>query len=294
MVAGLAPAAVRVGAVHAVVRQHRVGVRRGFAPSNESCHVRESGRLRGHGKRRATGAGAACESQSVEGTRACVLSRLQSEFLPCNSWVTVDNGSASLFMICYDKHFFTSPPALNDLFNNFEKKFPVLRHFSPDSTIRATDIRKLFNELIKEKRSKAPDQKVVTLSLFMTLATLLIRSQREVIEQKNLTSWELSFNNSLRYLEENIQEKIGVTELAKIAGMSYRRYTEIFKEQTGITANEYIRQKRIELAQKLLQETGNIVHASIDAGFGDLSHFYRVFKQFTGITPKQFIEINSP
>ena len=207
-------------------------------------------------------------------------------------WVTTDNSSASLFMVCYDKKFFTNPPALYELFNSFEKKFPILRRFSPDSTIRATDIRKLFNELIKEKRSKAEDQKVVTLSLFMTLVTLLIRSQREILEQKNLTSWELSFNNSLKYLEENIQEKIGVSELAKIAGMSYRRYTEIFKEQTGITANEYIRKNRIELAQKLLQETGNIVHASLDAGFGDLSHFYRVFKQFTGITPKQFIENN--
>ncbi len=222
-----------------------------------------------------------------------ILSEQEIIYIPAGikqRWVTEDNRSAALFMVCYDQHFFDSPPALRDLFESFGSKFPALRKFSPDSTIRATDIRNLFSDLLKEKRSKAPDHKVVTLSLFITLATLLIRAQREVLEQKNLTSWEQSFNNSLKYLEENIQEKLGVAELAKIAGLSYRRYTEIFKLQTGITANEYIRKKRIELAQKLLQETGNILHASLDAGFGDLSHFYRVFKQFTGITPKQYIE----
>ncbi len=132
--------------------------------------------------------------------------------------------------------------------------------------------------------------KVITLGLFITLATRLLRTRREIIEQENMTSWEQSFNNSLKYLEENIQEKIGIAELARIAGLSYRRYTEIFKQQTGLTTNEYIRRKRIELARKLLQETGNILHASLDAGFGDLSHFYRVFKQISGITPKQYID----
>ncbi|VAV92984.1 hypothetical protein MNBD_ALPHA01-1924 [hydrothermal vent metagenome] len=205
-------------------------------------------------------------------------------------WITPASHSAALFMICYDKGFFTAPPAVHELFSGFGRSFPALEKFSPDSTIRAGNIRYLFNKLMMEKRSKAPDMKVITLGLFITLATRLLRTRREIIEQKNMTSWEQSFNNSLKYLEENIQEKIGIAELARIAGLSYRRYTEIFKQQTGLTTNEYIRRKRIELARKLLQETGNILHASLDAGFGDLSHFYRVFKQVSGITPKQYID----
>lgn len=204
-------------------------------------------------------------------------------------WITSDQSSAALFMICYDKHYFVNPPALHELLNCFGKEFPALAQFSPESTIRAPTIRYLFNELIKEKRTKAEDQKVVTLSLFMVLATQLIRSHREILEQQNQPLWEQSFNNSLKYLEENIQEKIGIAELSKFAGLSYRRYTEIFRDRTGMTANEYIRKKRVALAQQLLLETGNILHASLDAGFGDLAHFYRVFKQISGITPKQYI-----
>ncbi len=229
----------------------------------------------------------------VEGTTK--LCNRDIIYLPAgvrHRWATPVNHSAALFMICYDKQFFTYPPAVYELFNNFSAQFPALRRFSPDSTIRATNIRFLLKKLIMEKRAKVPDQKIITLGLFITLATLLVRTQREIIEQKNMTSWEQAFNNSLKHLEENIQEKIAIPELAGIAGLSYRRYTEIFKQKTGMTANEYIRKKRIELARKLLQETGNILHASLDAGFGDLSHFYRVFKQFSGVTPKQYIDNN--
>jgi len=226
----------------------------------------------------------------VDGTTK--LSDREILYLPAgveHRWIAAGKKSAALFMICYDKHFFSNPPALFELLDGFGTRFPALRKFSPDSTIRAPTIRFLFSELLKEKRSKAPDQKIVTLSLFMALATLLIRSQREIMEQVNLKPWEQSFNKSLKYLDENIQEKVRIASLAKITGLSYRRYTEIFKNQTGMTANEYIRKKRVELAQQLLLETGNILHASLDAGFGDLAHFYRVFKQVTKVTPKQYI-----
>jgi len=221
-----------------------------------------------------------------------ILSDREIVYIPAgikHRWITSDNNFATLFMTCYSKHFFTYPPALFELLNSFENEFPRLCKFSSDSTIHAPTIRYLFNELLKEKRAKPEDQKIVTLSLFISLMTELVRSQREVVALGDLTSSELSFSRSLKYLEKNIQEKIGITELADIAGLSYRRYTEVFKSKTGFTANEYIRKKRIELAQQLLLETGNILHASLDAGFGDLAHFYRVFKQICGTTPKQYI-----
>ena len=223
------------------------------------------------------------------------LSDREILYLPSGTkhrWVTSNDDSAALFMICYDKHFFAEPPALLELLDGFGDTFPAMRKFSPETTIRAPNIRYLFNELLKEKRSKAPDQTIVTLTLFMTLATQLIRSQREILEQRNLSPLERSFGNSLKYLEENIQEKIGVAKLAEFTGVSYRRYTEIFRDRTGMTANEYIRKKRIELAKQLLTETGNIQHAAIDAGFGDLAHFYRVFKQITGVTPRQYVVVH--
>ncbi len=204
-------------------------------------------------------------------------------------WICQDQNSAALLMICYNKPYFDSPNTLKELLGSFAEVFPVLTGFSPESTIRAPTIRYLFKELIKEKRAKAKDQNSLTFSLFISLVTQLIRAYREVEDQLNLEPWEQSFDNSLKYLEENIQEISGVAELADFAGLSYRRYTDLFKKRMQTTANEYIRNKRIELAKQLLVETGNILHASLDAGFGDLAHFYRVFKQMTGMTPKQFI-----
>ena len=36
-------------------------------------------------------------------------------------------------------------------------------------------------------------------------------------------------------------------------------------------------------------ETEDVLFAAFEAGFGDLTHFYRVFKKTAGCTPKQFI-----
>jgi len=72
--------------------------------------------------------------------------------------------------------------------------------------------------------------------------------------------------------------------------MSYRSYTEQFKRRTGKTVTQYTAERRVEYAKRLLLETDDILFASAEAGFGDLTHFYRVFKKLAGVTPKQFIE----
>ncbi|MFL5263636.1 MAG: helix-turn-helix domain-containing protein, partial [Anaeromyxobacteraceae bacterium] len=60
--------------------------------------------------------------------------------------------------------------------------------------------------------------------------------------------------------------------------------------RTGQTVTQYLAERRVDYAKRLMLETDDILFASAEAGFGDLTHFYRVFKRLTGLTPKQFIE----
>ncbi|MFN8283293.1 MAG: DJ-1/PfpI family protein [Chitinophagales bacterium] len=53
-------------------------------------------------------------------------------------------------------------------------------------------------------------------------------------------------------LQENIHQKISLTELAELASMSDRNLTRIFKKETGLTIHEYINLLRKEKINELL------------------------------------------
>ena len=56
-----------------------------------------------------------------------------------------------------------------------------------------------------------------------------------------------------------------------------------------MTLHEYINEKRIEYAKKLLLETEETVsYIAASAGYGDEKQFFRVFKEKEGCTPKQY------
>ena len=103
-------------------------------------------------------------------------------------------------------------------------------------------------------------------------------------------SREQAFEGSLEYIDDLFHTPIRVKDLADMCGISSRRYSDIFKQRTGKTVVQYLNEKRIAYAQERLRETGQIMYAAVAAGFSDATHFYRVFKRSTGVTPGQYVE----
>ena len=63
----------------------------------------------------------------------------------------------------------------------------------------------------------------------------------------------------------------------------------LFKKSTGSSFKEYLNMVRIEESKRLLSNTDfSIIDIAIAVGFEDQSYFSKVFKKFTGLTPKQF------
>lgn len=90
------------------------------------------------------------------------------------------------------------------------------------------------------------------------------------------------------YISNNLNSKIDLSSLVKIYGKSKYQFIRWFKSQVGITPFEYIILKRVECGKKLIQQGMPLVHASLDAGFYDQSHFTNYFKKYVGVTPKVY------
>ena len=82
---------------------------------------------------------------------------------------------------------------------------------------------------------------------------------------------------------------LSVDELAEMCNMSSRSLSRHFKEVTDKTIVQKITDLRIAYACERMKETRQITFSAFDAGFNDISFFYRVFKKYKGMTPKEFI-----
>ena len=86
-----------------------------------------------------------------------------------------------------------------------------------------------------------------------------------------------------------------VETLAKIACLGKRQFERLFRECVGMNPKEYGRIVRFQRALRMMQlgsrDYTGIAYAT---GYADQSHFIREFRQFSGITPKQLAEYQTP
>ena len=90
---------------------------------------------------------------------------------------------------------------------------------------------------------------------------------------------------TLSYINENLAADLSIDTLADRVFLSRYHFMRLFKEQTGSTVHQYVRQKRLLYAARLIREGVPAVRAAGDAGFNDYSVFHRAFRSSFGISP---------
>lgn len=96
---------------------------------------------------------------------------------------------------------------------------------------------------------------------------------------------------TMRYISENFEKQLTLTELAADANCSVAYLSRIFKQHTGMTLYQYITAIRIANAQILLRKGLSVTEVCFAAGFNDCSNFICKFKKVTGITLLKFQKI---
>ena len=93
---------------------------------------------------------------------------------------------------------------------------------------------------------------------------------------------------AINYMEEHIYEDINYADVAKSIHMSSYNFHRTFSFIAGMTANEYIRNRRLTLAAQELQTTNlSVIDAAYKYGYESPESFSKAFSRFHGSTPKQ-------
>lgn len=100
----------------------------------------------------------------------------------------------------------------------------------------------------------------------------------------------------LSVLEEIEQHyaSIRFDELAQKHGVSAAYLSKVVQKTMGESCTQILQRKRIAQARWLLRDSDlSIVEVAETVGYENTGHFYRLFKQHTGMSPKQYREVNS-
>ena len=92
-----------------------------------------------------------------------------------------------------------------------------------------------------------------------------------------------------KYINDNCQNELNLSLLAKEFMISGKYLSSVFKKTTGMNLNRYINLSRIKKAAVILEQTDvPIQDVSYLCGYGDCSYFTKIFKQIIGLTPSEY------
>ena len=93
----------------------------------------------------------------------------------------------------------------------------------------------------------------------------------------------------IEQIEADVSRAWDTARLAAEVNLSASRFRHLFKEETGVTVTEYLRERRLERAEVLLRTTFMTIKEVLsESGFTSMSHFVQYFKRRYGLTPTAY------
>jgi len=139
--------------------------------------------------------------------------------------------------------------------------------------------------LLWEKLMKMETIADVKLWLKNTFFTII-----DYLESSHNHQYGRIIEEAIKYIKRNFREKITVKSIADELMYSANYLNNVFKQKTGETILEHITKVRMEEAKRLIASDPSMkIYALAESiGYNDESYFRSIFKQYTGLSPKEY------
>ena len=156
--------------------------------------------------------------------------------------------------------------------------FPEINQVSHDMVINAR-YSNIFNTFVQNDRFRDRELSILFDRLLLSLAK----------RSKGDHSTKGALNKSINFINENYSTNIYIPDLARLENLSLSRYNTVFREVTGISPSDYIKQLRLNAACELLLSTDlPINEIGETVGYPNQCFFSKMFKRNIGVTPTEY------
>jgi transcriptional regulator GlxA family with amidase domain len=168
---------------------------------------------------------------------------------------------------------------------------PVVENLSDVSIVAAA-----FSGLLEEVAAPMEGTRALTSALMKACLVVLLRRHLETSRIAGTIPalfHDARIGRAIAAILDRPAAPHSVTSLAKEAGMSRSAFAREFKLALNLTPMEFVGRVRLNVAHRLLLNTGIRVEAiATNIGFSSRSHFSRLFREHYGIDPSSFRRTN--
>lgn len=169
----------------------------------------------------------------------------------------------------------------------FQTKQPMVHLSTREQALVHPLVQQLRRELTVQATGYELYMQSLVIEILITCARLY-RNQNQVSATFG-TEAHQHMSEVARYIKSHYQQEISLPLLAEQFHLSPSYLSRIFKKTTGFSITEYLNTIRIQEAQRLLRESElKIIDIANIVGFGNFSHFGKMFKHLSQVSPREY------
>lgn len=150
---------------------------------------------------------------------------------------------------------------------------------------------------MKDEYEEKPEGYETYLKISLIELLILLNRSSEKMKNKHLeypSALHRKISQIASYINNNYSRQLTLNQVAENFKVSPYYFCRTFKEVTGFTFTEYLNTTRVKEAQKLLLQSDlKVIDIAEKVGFDSSTHFGRIFKSRTGVSPLQYRKIYS-
>lgn len=147
----------------------------------------------------------------------------------------------------------------------------------------------MFEQILYEIRSQKYGSDAICQKLLEILIIKIIRSRNLVPVSTSSVKMTKECAQIKDYLDANYGEHITLDTLTRLTHMNKYYMAHSFTKYTGLSPIQYLNERRLETACRLLRETDySVSDISSTVGFSSQSYFTQIFRKKYGTTPIKY------
>lgn len=163
-----------------------------------------------------------------------------------------------------------------------QNQFLVGKVFSPLFTSFGVIEKEMIFDIIDEKYRSDLKKKALMYYVFSRFM------ERSNLLDRNLSEFD-TYRRAIIYITQNFKDDISLKKAALAAGVSEEHLSRIFNASGRTGFSEVMNSLRVHFARRKLENTAlPICDIALEAGFGSIRNFNRIFKQHFHCTPSEF------
>lgn len=98
----------------------------------------------------------------------------------------------------------------------------------------------------------------------------------------------------LQHIDRNLHEALQLKDLAEVISVSPQYLCRLFQNTLQLRPIEYVNQQRVNRSKQLMfsERDKKVYEIARQVGFDNTSYFCSVFRQVSGMSPKEFMSLH--